>query len=285
VGNSGITGPGRKLGKNSLVAVLSSTPKKAKSGANWWGSPPERMRRVEANAGLSDAVTYNPTFAVKVARGAVETLRLLAPATSAMLLAAVAAVLYYLLAHVGLLTTWLLSGIVLILAGFFAAGITIAVKWVCVGTHQPGDHPLWSPFVWLNELQDTFVETVATPWFFQHALGTSELNMVLRGLGVNIGRGAWIESYWFPETDLCHVGSGATVGPGTVVQTHLFQDRVMSLDTVTIADGATLASHSVALPASHIYPSATVGPGSLVMRGDQVPAHTRWQGNPIEPTT
>ena len=31
VGNSGITGPGRKLPKNSLVAVLSSTPKKAQT--------------------------------------------------------------------------------------------------------------------------------------------------------------------------------------------------------------------------------------------------------------
>lgn len=34
VGNSGITGPGRKLAKNSLVAVLSSAPKKSKAGSN-----------------------------------------------------------------------------------------------------------------------------------------------------------------------------------------------------------------------------------------------------------
>ncbi|NLF90880.1 MAG: hypothetical protein GX570_05995, partial [Corynebacterium marinum] len=103
--------------------------------------------------------------------------------------------------------------------------------------------------------------------------------------GAKIGRGAWIDSYWFPETDLCVVGRGATVGPGTVVQTHLFQDRVMSLDYVTIADGATLAAHSVVLPAATLGAGATVGPGSLVMRGDQVPANTVWQGNPIEPWT
>ena len=98
-----------------------------------------------------------------------------------------------------------------------------------------------------------------------------------------IGRGAWIDSYWFPETDLCAVGAGASVGPGTVVQTHLFQDRVMSLDTVTIEASSTLGSHSVALPASRIGTAATVGPGSLVMRGDQVPRNSVWQGNPIEP--
>ena len=72
------------------------------------------------------------------------------------------------------------------------------------------------------------------------------------------------------------------MGPGCVVQTHLFQDRVMSLDTVTLGDGATMGPHSVALPAAAIEQAATVGPASLVMRGDHVPAATRWQGNPIE---
>ena len=57
----------------------------------------------------------------------------------------------------------------------------------------------------------------------------------------------------------------------------------MSLDTVTIQDGATLAAHSVALPASLIGTASTVGPGSLVMRGDRVPTNAVWQGNPIEP--
>jgi len=39
----------------------------------------------------------------------------------------------------------------------------------------------------------------------------------------------------------------------------------------------------VALPASRIGAGATVGPASLVMRGDEVPPSTRWQGNPIAP--
>src|SRR5699024_271083 len=183
----------------------------------------------------------------------------------------------------GVFVAWLSGGLVLMAAGLLAVVVTVLVKWFCVGRHTPGDHPLWSEFVWLNELQDAFVESVAGPWFLVPSLGTGELNVALRALGAKIGRGAWIDSYWFPETDLCVVGRGATVGPGTVVQTHLFQDRVMSLDHVTVAEGATLAAHSVALPASTIGEGATVAPGSLVMRGDQVPANTVWQGNPIEP--
>ena len=76
---------------------------------------------------------------------------------------------------------------------------------------------------------------------------------------------------------------GATVQRGCVVQTHLFHDRVMAMDHVTLEAGATLGPHCVALPASGLGESATVGPASLVMRGDVVPAHTRWQGNPIAP--
>ena len=287
VGNSGITAPGRKLSKNSLVAVLSSTPKKTKAGANWWGAPPERMRRVtvevDSPANSGEALTYNPGFAVKAARGVVETMRLLAPMFSAMLLAATLSVYDLLLDALGFPLTWLLSGLVLMGMGAVAMAVTVAVKWICVGKHRAADHPLWSAFVWLNELQDTFVEVVAAPWFFQHTYGSGEINLGLRALGVEIGRGAWIDSYWFPETDLIRVGEAATVGPGTVVQTHLFQDRVMSLDTVTIQDGSTLAAHSVALPASLIGTASTVGPGSLVMRGDRVPTNAVWQGNPIEP--
>ena len=287
MGNSGITGPGRRLKKNSLVAVLSSTPKKSKPGSNWWGSPPERMRRVKATlddaAVAQESLTYRPGWGVKIARGFVETLRLLAPMTSAMLLALTLGTMLYMVERWGVAVAWAGSGLLLMAVGALAMAITVAVKWVCVGKHRAAEHPLWSSFVWLNELQDAFVESVAAPWFFVHNYGTGSINMGLRALGVRIGRGAWIDTYWFPETDLCLVGDGASVGPGTVVQTHLFQDRIMSLDTVTIGAGATLASHSVALPASVLGSGVTVGPGSLVMRGDRVPAHSVWQGNPIEP--
>jgi carbonic anhydrase/acetyltransferase-like protein (isoleucine patch superfamily) len=67
------------------------------------------------------------------------------------------------------------------------------------------------------------------------------------------------------------------------VQTHLFHDRIMSMDTVTLDAGATLGPHSVILPAARIGPQATVGPASLVMRGELVPESSRWSGNPIGP--
>ena len=171
----------------------------------------------------------------------------------------------------------------MIAAGLVAALVTFVAKWTIVGRHTTEDHPLWSGFVWRNELADTFMEVLAAPWFASVTQGTVALNVWMRMLGAKIGRGVWCDTYWLPETDLIDLHDGATVNHGCVVQTHLFHDRVLSMDRVTLHTGATLGPNSVILPAATIGRHATVGPVSLVMRGEGVPSRTRWIGNPIGP--
>jgi non-ribosomal peptide synthetase-like protein len=175
------------------------------------------------------------------------------------------------------------SGVVMLAAGAAAAIASTVAKWVLVGRIRAGEHPLWSSFVWRTEVSDTFVEMVAAPWFAKAAAGTPALAAWLRTLGARIGRGVWCDSYWLPEADLVTLGDGSTVNRGCVVQTHLFHDRIMSMDEVTLEPGATLGPHSVILPAARIGAHATVGPASLVMRGEEVPVGSRWSGNPIGP--
>ena len=281
LGNSGITAPGRKVPKNSLVAVPSATPSKAKSGSSWLGSPPVRLRRVATDADTSR--TFSPSPGLRVARATIETLRLVPVMVSFAIGVFVLLSAQYLAVHAGPAIAAALSGLLLLVAGAAACCIAAAAKWLVVGRITVSEHPLWSSFVWRNELSDAFVETVAAPWFANAATGTPVLSLWLRLLGARIGRGVWWETYWLPEADVVTLGDGATVQRGCVVQTHLFHDRVMAIDTVELGAGATLGPHCVALPASKIGTSATVGPASLVMRGDVVPAHTRWQGNPIAP--
>ena len=137
--------------------------------------------------------------------------------------------------------------------------------------------------MWRNELADTFIESLAAPWFARSVSGSPLINAWFRMLGAHIGRGVWCDSYWLPETDLVTLGDGSTVNPGTVLQTHLFHDRVLALDTVTLMRGSTLGPNSVILPAATLGRHATVGPVSLVMRGESVPDKTVWIGNPIGP--
>ncbi|MEU1963562.1 Pls/PosA family non-ribosomal peptide synthetase [Nocardia sp. NPDC019255] len=281
LGNSGMTAPGRRVPKNGLVAVLSAAPSKAKPGSSWLGSPPVRLRRAAENA--DTARTFDPPARLRVARGFVETCRLIPVLVTFAIGLGVLCALAWLAQTFGHLAAGLLSGLVLLAAGAVAGASSVAAKWLLVGRIRAEEHPLWSSFVWRNEVADTFVETVAAPWFARAATGTPVLNLWLRGLGARIGRGVWCESYWLPEADLVTLGDGATVERGCVVQTHLFHDRIMAMDTVTLGAGATLGPHCVALPASTLGDGATIGPASLVMRGDAVPASTRWWGNPIAP--
>jgi non-ribosomal peptide synthetase-like protein len=282
VGNSGMASPGRKVPKKGLVAVLSAAPQrsKAKAGTSWLGSPPQRLRRESADTDA--ARTTAPPLRLRVARALVELCRAVPVWLHLGLMVLVVAVLEALWMRAWWLPV-LLGGAVLVVAGAAAAGLTTAAKWVLVGKVRRGDHPLWSSFIWRNELADTFTEVMAAPWFARALGGTHVLNAWFRTLGARIGHGVWCDSYWLPEPDLVDLRDGATVNAGCVVQTHLFHDRVLSMDTVTIGAGGTLGPNSVVLPAARIGRHATIGPASLVMRGESVPDKTRWMGNPVGP--
>lgn len=281
LGNSGMTAAGRKVPKDGLVAVLSAAPHKSKSGTSWLGSPPVKLRRIPTE-NVDDERTFAPTRQLRVYRSLVEILRIV-PVVCSVALGVVVAYALLALAAFGLPVAFLLGGIVVVGAGAVAAVVTTLAKWIVIRRITVSEHPLWSAFVWLNELSDTFVEMLAGPWFAWAATGSPTMAVWLRSLGARIGRGVWCESYWLPEADLVRLADGATVGRGCVVQTHLFHDRVMSLDTVTLGAGATLGPNSVVLPAARIGTAASVGPASLVLRGEDVPDGTRWVGNPIAP--
>ncbi|MFF7768884.1 Pls/PosA family non-ribosomal peptide synthetase [Streptomyces massasporeus] len=275
LGNSGMTAPGRSVPDGGLVGVLSATPKKAKKGTSYLGLPPVKLPRAAADGDQSR--TYEPPARLLWARGLVELCRIVPVFCSAGL-----AVLT--IAALCALGAWgpLLSGLVLLAAGGGAALVSIVAKWTLVGRHRSGEHPLWSSFVWRNELADTFVEVLAVPWLAGAVPGTPVMTAWLRGLGARIGRGVWVESYWLPETDLVTLRDAATVNRGCVLQTHLFHDRILRTDTVVLREGATLGPGGIVLPGSTIGARTTLGPASLVMAAESVPDDTRWLGNPIE---
>ncbi|MFD1147597.1 Pls/PosA family non-ribosomal peptide synthetase [Saccharothrix hoggarensis] len=271
LGNSGMTAPGRSVPNRGLVGVLSAAPKRAKAGSSYLGMPPMRLPRAVERGDQSR--TFDPPRRLVVARALVELCRVV----PVMCHVALVVVVLFALAEVG---PWL-GGPVLLAAGVVACAVSAAAKWLLVGRFRAREHPLWSGFVWRNELADTFVEVLAVPWLVGSAGGSPVVAVWLRSLGARIGRGTWIESHWFPEADLVRLDDGATVNRGCVVQTHLFHDRILRMGEVELAAGATLGPHGIVLPGASVGAHATVGPASLVMGGEDVPAGTRWLGNPI----
>ncbi|MCL8012345.1 Pls/PosA family non-ribosomal peptide synthetase [Streptomyces sp. AS02] len=275
LGNSGMTAPGRTVPDGGLVGVLSATPKKAKKGTSYLGLPPVKLPRSAADGDQSR--TYDPPARLLWARGLVELCRIVPVFCSAGIAVLTVAALCA-------LGGWapVLSGLVLLGAGAAAGLVSIVAKWLLVGRHHSGEHPLWSSFVWRNELADTFVEVLAVPWLAGSVPGTPVMTAWLRGLGARIGKGVWVDSYWLPETDLVTLEDASTVNRGCVLQTHLFHDRILRTDTVVLREGATLGPGGIVLPGSAIGARTTLGPASLVMAAESVPDDTRWLGNPIE---
>ncbi|BBC91506.1 amino acid adenylation protein [Streptomyces rochei] len=279
VGNSGIVGPGHDVADHGLVGVLSDAPAQGGPGMSWIGRPAMPLPRVAEAA--DPGRTFAPPRRLVAARAAVELCRLLPVIVGTLLAEAVLLTQQAALDVGGLPLVALLSAPLLLAVSAVACLTTTGAKWILVGRFRPSECPLWSPFVWRNELFDTFVEVLAVPWAMGAHLGTPVLNWWLRSLGARIGRGVWCETYWLPETDLIRLDDGVSVNRGCVLQTHLFHDRVMRMDTVHLAAGASLGPHSIVLPGAAIGTGASIAASSLVMRGETVPDGTRWAGNPI----
>ena len=285
VGNSGIVRPDHSTPDDSLVGVLGSAPLPSQmpTGSSWLGRPAISIPRRSDD--LPDPrLTFDPTLRLKIARGAVESMRVIPLLISVLLIELIMAGMITALDYWGLTIAIVAGGVLLFAAGAAACLLATAAKWVLtpnvVAGHQ---YPLWSSFVWRNELALTFVESLALPWMLRLLYGTPLLNMWLRTMGAEIGRGVWCETHRFPEAELVSLGDGVTINRQCVLQTHLFHDRLMRLDQVTLKDGATLGPATIPLPGTVIGSGTTIGPLSLVMRGEQVPDGTRWLGNPIGP--
>lgn len=147
--------------------MLSAAPrrKRAKAGTSWLGSPPRKLRRTQDEHDSS--LTFDPPRALLVQRGLVETGRIVPLVLALLLPVAVGVALFALLVQGawGVVAALVLGGPVLLVAGMLAAGITVIAKWAIIGRHRPGEHALFTPYVWRSELADTFTEVLAAPWF------------------------------------------------------------------------------------------------------------------------
>ncbi|MFC9335693.1 Pls/PosA family non-ribosomal peptide synthetase [Arthrobacter sp. NPDC057009] len=279
VGNSATVGPDRNVPNHSLIAVLSSAPEEFPEGSSWFGLPPAPLSRPQDHSDSSR--TYNPAPHLVAARGAVEACRILPAIIAGWLALAATYVLASLYLQAGLSMLLLLSGPVLLATGVVSCLVALVAKWMLMGRFKCSEHPLWTSFVWRNELADVFSESLAVAGLVGMSIGTPLFNLWLRCMGTKVGRRVWCETRWLPEFDLIRLEDGASVNRGCVLQTHLFHDRIMRLDEIRLGKHSSLGPNSIVLPGSSLGPGAVVGGASLVMRAETVPAHSRWAGNPL----
>ena len=149
-----------------------------------------------------------------------------------------------------------------------------------MGRYRPHVAPMWSHFVWRSELITALYESAAVPGFLGGFTGTPFMAPLLNLLGARVGCRVYIETTYLTEFDLVHVGDDAMIGDTTSLQTHLFEDRVMKMSTVTIGAGCSVGPRSVVLYDSRLAEGTELDALSLVMKGERLPGGTRWRGIP-----
>ncbi len=84
----------------------------------------------------------------------------------------------------------------------------------------------------------------------------------------------------FLEFDLVEVGDRVALNEDCVLQTHLFEDRVLKASGLRIGPDCTVGACAVVLYESEMEAGARLGALSLLMKGETLPADTAWIGIP-----
>src|SRR5205085_3498220 len=147
-----------------------------------------------------------------------------------------------------------------------AALVAILAKWALIWRYRPCEKPLWSTFVWRNELLNALHEHLAEPFLVGALTGTPFICWYFRLLGARIGRRVYMETTDLSEFDLATVGDEAALNADCTVQTHLFEDRVMKMSTIEIGPRCKIGAGSLILYDTRMEQRATLGDLSLLMK-------------------
>ncbi|MBS0231921.1 MAG: amino acid adenylation domain-containing protein [Proteobacteria bacterium] len=286
IGNSALVSGGHTIGDDVLIGVAStpaSDMKDVPDNTRWLGAPGFELPHTQRNCCFNETQISAPPRSAIVARTLTDTMRILLPGF--IMAADGVALATYLVMGFRSLPLWeVIAGLPLVATALAAASVlvTALIKKIVVGRITPTVKPLWSRFIWNNELVNGVFEmnaaTAMTP-----LLGTPFIATALRLMGCKIGKWCYLETTLFSEFDLVEIGDRACLNIGSTVQNHLFEDRVFKADRIKIGKGCTVGNMGVVLYGTEMHDGASLGSLSVLMKGEVLPANTRWYGTPCQP--
>jgi non-ribosomal peptide synthetase-like protein len=283
VGNSAILPVGNSMGDSCLLGVNSIPPAGMKStpnGSEWLGSPAFSLPHRPKVGNFSVIETFKPTRKLYVQRAIIDALRIVIPGYIALSAAVAGSImLYFVYASCGVFAMFAISPVLAFVLAIGSALSVVALKKTVMGTFKPVIVPLWSMYVWLNEMVNGSYESIMSPAIAPF-LGTPFIAPFLRLIGCKIGKHTYIETTLFSEWDLVSIGDYAALNAGAIIQNHLFEDRIMKSSHLKVGAECSVGNMAVVLYDSEMQRGASLGPLSLLMKGETLAPRTAWHGIP-----
>jgi non-ribosomal peptide synthetase-like protein len=287
VGNGAYIPDGTVLPEHVLIGVHSRAPDNAQmnSGDTWLGSPPINLPAREQTSGYPEWLTFHPSPLRRLGRGLIEAFRIVAP--HALVIAVGYTLVLAVMPAAGagrwgeVIWDLTLAGLVYGVGNYV---FVVLLKWLLIGRYRKQSEPMWTPFVWLSEGVTNLYEGIAVPNFMRYLRGTPWLPLAFNVLGCRIGKGVYMDTTDITEFDCVQIGDNSELNALSCPQTHLFEDRVMKIDHVVIGERVYMGPRAAVLYSAAVGDNARLGPLTLVMKGETIPANGNWAGCPAAPS-
>ena len=140
---------------------------------------------------------------------------------------------------------------------------------------QPRFCSIYEPYFWWHErlwkVPDTYLQIFD---------GTPFKNVVWRLLGVRLGARVFDDGCYLTERTLTTIGSDCTLNLGSKIQCHSQEDGTFKSDRTVLGAGCTLEIGAFIHYGVTIGDGAVIAADSFLMKGEDVPQHAQWGGNP-----
>nr|WP_168220510.1 Pls/PosA family non-ribosomal peptide synthetase [Azospirillum thermophilum] len=286
VGNDAVVPPGALIPTGSLIGIKSKPPANAEIGAGdtWFGSPPIKLPVRQKFDNVAANWTFEPSRARRFGRAVFEAFSLSMPTMLFITFGTLAVELFAPAILDGRYGSFLLEFIAVSVAIPLAMVLAVVLtKWALMGRYTPTMKPMWSWWAMRTEAVAVLYWGLAGKVLLDHLRGTPMLPWMLRLFGTKFGKGVFMDSTDITEFDCVSVEDFSAVNALSALQTHLYEDRVMKVGRVAVGKGVTVGAGATVLYDTHVGDYARLGPLTLVMKGEEIPAHTEWVGAPAEP--
>lgn len=140
---------------------------------------------------------------------------------------------------------------------------------------QPQFCSIYDPYYWWHErlwkVPDEYLDFLN---------GTPFKNMIWRLLGVQLGHRVLDDGCYLTERTLTTIGDDCTLNVGSKIQCHSLEDGSFKSGHTTIGAGCTLGVGAFVHYGVTIGSGAILAADSFLMKGEEIPPHVQWGGNP-----